>query len=144
MTTLDGGVIIKKGGGGGTTPVPPSGGESGDSEWQYFDVRNCTIPEGQWEAMMVMLPTIVAMRTDDGDWVYIGSPGMFAMLGTETARARLKNIGINMGIKQYSSMTGNQLMSFKELELAQGQSIASMLASFGCPPITKEQFYSLD
>lgn len=125
--------------------ISAGGGESGGGdEWQYYDVRNNTIPAGQWEVMMTMFPTIVAMRTDDGEWTHIGSAGIFALLGVEEAKVRLKNIGVNMDIKQCNSMTGNQLMSFKEIELAQGQSIASMLASFGCTPITKEQFYDLN
>ena len=34
------GVIIKKG---GTTPTPPSGGESGGSDWHYFDVSGLEV-----------------------------------------------------------------------------------------------------
>lgn len=142
MTTLDGGVIIKK----GTAPAPPSGGESGGGdEWQYYDARNNTLPDGQWAVMMTMIPTLVAIKEgEDGVTSIISGAGILAMYGIDEAKARLKYIAIDMDVKQYSSMTGNQLISFKEMELAQGQSIASVLASFGCSPITKEQFYNLD
>lgn len=121
------------------------GGESGGDEWHYFDVRNNTIPDDQWIIMMIMLPTLVAIKEDDDVTLIISGAGILAMYGVEEAKKRLKYIAIDMDVKQYSTMTGNQLMSFKEVEhMAPSQSIASMLASVGCTPITKEQFYDLN
>lgn len=125
-------------GGGGDAP-------SGGNEWKYYDVRNTTLPDEQWILLMTMISTLVAVSYDvEGRTGIISGAGIFAMYGIEEAKQRLKYIAVDMDVKQYNSMTGNQLMSFKEVELAQGQSIASMLASFGCSPITKEQFYDLN
>jgi hypothetical protein len=122
--------------------ITAGGGESGGDEWQYYDVRNTTLPEGQWEVMMTMFTTLVR-ATDDSSTIISGS-GILAMYGIEEARQRLKYIAINMDVKQYNSMTNNQLLSFKEVEAISGQSIADMLATFGITPITKEQFYDLN
>lgn len=124
--------------------ISAGGGESGGDEWQYYDMRNNTIPDGQWILLMTAMPSLVAIKDDDSATSIICGAGIFAMYGVEEAKKRLKYIAIDMDVKQYSSMTGNQLMSFKEVELAQGQSIASILASFGCTPITADQFYDLN
>lgn len=141
MTTLDGGVIIKK----GTAPAPPSGGESGADEWQYYDVRNNTLAEGQWEIMMTMYPTLVAIANDRNDVTeQICGAGILALYGVDEAKERLKYIAIDMDVKQYGSLFGNQPISFKEYEVQAGQSLSDALAIFGITPITKEQFYSHD
>lgn len=49
-----------------------------------------------------------------------------------------------MDVKQYNSLTNNQLLSFKEVEAQSGQSLKDMLASFGITEITKEEFYDLN
>ena len=134
MTTLDGGVIIKK----GTAPAPPSGGD----EWQYYDVANNVLDDLQFANVISMFSTIIALSSDDGK--LICGAGIAAMYGMEEFRGKLKCIGINMDIKQCNSITGDQLMSFKEVELAQGASIAAVLASFGCSPITEAEFYDLN
>ena len=125
--------------------ITAGGGESGGDEWHYFDVRNNTIPEDQWIILMTLLPTLVAIKEDDDVTFIISGAGILAMYGVEEAKKRLKYIAIDMDVKQYSTITGNQLMSFKEVEhMAPGQSIASTLASVGCTRITKEQFYDLN
>lgn len=126
--------------------ISAGGGESGGgNEWQYYDVRNNTIPNEQWILLMTLIPTLVAIKEEgSGVTSIISGAGLLAMYGIDESKKRLKYIAIDMDVKQYSSMTGNQLMSFKEVELAQGQSIASILASFGCSPITREQFYDLN
>ena len=125
--------------------ITAGGGQGGGDEWQYYDVRNNTLPDGQWAVMMTMIPTLVAIKEgEDGVTSIISGAGILAMYGIDEAKAKLKYIAIDMDVKQYSSMTGNQLMSFKEMEGTQGQSMADMLAPFGITPITKEQFYDLN
>lgn len=121
--------------GGGDAP-------SGGGEWQYYDVRNTTLPESQWGVMMTMFTTLV--RVADDSSTIISGTGILAMYGIEEARQRLKYIAINMDVKQYNTMTNNQLLSFKEVEAISGQSIADTLATLGITPITKEQFYDLN
>lgn len=60
------------------------GGAEGGDEWQYYDVRNTTLPESQWLVMMSIFPTLVALIDyDNGPLGIIGGAGILAMYGVD-------------------------------------------------------------
>lgn len=124
--------------------ISAGGGESGGSdEWIYFDVTSPTLDDGYW-AMIIAQYASSVKQADGGRVGFIGSVGILLMVDSTEARKLTIAIGINMSEKRYSPSLGSQLISLKEYEVQTCQSIATTLASLGCTPITKEQFYDLN
>lgn len=130
MTTLDGGnVIIKK----GTAPAPPSGGESGGSDWHYFDVSGLEGVQKLQVLQIAMTHKIQGESIENAlgvaSVVFPTGFGYMLPVGVE----EIKAIGTDYSIE----------ISIGEQSITIGQNITTAPWYGQVPEITKEEFYSL-
>ena len=124
MTTLDGGVIIKK----ETAPAPPSGGESGGSNWRFFDVTGM----GDMAKYMTEMALLVKGENDNYQEVCIVSS--YGIMANNAQNIQVYAIAWDESISMVSGGT-----------VVQGKDIIGMIMSqSGVTEITKEQFYDLN
>ena len=124
MTTLDGGVIIKK----GTAPAPPSGGESGGSNMEYWDIT--AMSEGVYEVAQwaTLLKYIRSERESIG-----------SMYGLKLSNITPIAVAIDMSLKMANTNGEVKTVSeiFKDLGFPSFDTI-------GWKQITEAEFYTLD
>lgn len=120
-----------------------SGGGSGERDWKYFSVPS-SLDAYTFANIMAVIPTFVKLK-DEVDGIYfIGTAGMFGMLGIDEAKKRCVAIGSDMDAKMLTPSTLDALMSFKDIETQFGQSLTAALLREGFSEISEEEFYNLE
>lgn len=130
MTTLDGGVIIKK----GTAPAPPSGGESGGSDWHYFDVSALDLTDAN--ISMYINTMLMMVRFETVGKVVIGSAGYYN-LAKAFAGGNAKVLAFGLDFTQRMIQDG-VAFSYKEV-FEQAKNSGIILTE-----ITEAEFYDLN
>lgn len=126
--------------GGGSTPTPPSGGESGGSNWRYFDTTKATVTE---DSLVVISMLFQAFKNNYGDNLITILP-KYSPLEEWDAKI-VKAIATDFNLKIYNpTLTGfGDLKTIEEVFNTLG-GVEALEEALGFTEITEEEFYKLE